>query len=456
VIPEPRRYSGLLTGERSSVPPPFCGRFLDATTSCGTIFFAQLLAAYAPSSVVTSPAVASLLRLAAPLAALAVELLVPILLLCWRKLGLALALLFHLLVVLTPPPNNAGGFSVCAAQYLFFFAPDATAAVLSEVAKGDTTARALALATGIAFSLGRRVGTHPFFFDTAPCAYFVQLVILARTVYKMPMFTATTPTTTAPPPAASVSAMRVTLPLVAAVLYAFVLPSLGVLDQMAPNMFSNQRYHAGSNHLLVPTGLLHASLGVGAFSVIRVHKTSSLLIGRQYPAEVTASFDPAARQLLKSVGHSARMWNPMLGRVIGLMAVAGPVPEDAASKPDARYTLPAIELRRLIGEAKAAGESFALEYARLDTLEPPNGAASAEAWRAKSKGTHVTYTYDAASGSAKCHVGKGLLAGLLSPCAPDEVALLPPPPWWATKLAAFQPLPILTGEGWGEVHCYGP
>ena len=48
--------------------------------------------------------------------------------------------------------------------------------------------------------------------------------------------------------------------------------------------------------------------------------------------------------------------------------------------------------------------------------------------------------------------------------------MLPPPPldiWdgerlslnpvtWALKLLAFQPLPILEGEGWGEVHCYGP
>ena len=31
----------------------------------------------------------------------------------------------------------------------------------------------------------------------------------------------------------------------AAVLYAFAMPSLGLLDQMAPNMFSNQRFHGG-------------------------------------------------------------------------------------------------------------------------------------------------------------------------------------------------------------------
>ena len=39
---------------------------------------------------------------------------VPALLATGRRGGLAVALLFHLLVVLTPPPNNAGGCSVGA------------------------------------------------------------------------------------------------------------------------------------------------------------------------------------------------------------------------------------------------------------------------------------------------------------------------------------------------------
>ena len=110
-----------------------------------------------------------------------------------------------------------------------------------------------------------------------------------------------------------------------------------------------------------------------------VHKTSSLLIGRQYPAEVTASFDPAARHLLKSVGHSARMWNPMLGRVIGLMAVAGPVPEDAASKPDARYTLPALEMRVMLESMRAHESNFTLTYTRLAGT-PAGTAGRRDGW----------------------------------------------------------------------------
>ena len=48
--------------------------------SCGTIFFAQLIAAYAPPSFVESDLVAWTLRALAPAAALAVECAVPLLL----------------------------------------------------------------------------------------------------------------------------------------------------------------------------------------------------------------------------------------------------------------------------------------------------------------------------------------------------------------------------------------
>ena len=156
--------------------------FLDARTSCGTIFFAQLIAAYAPP-LAQSAQVAFLLSKLAPGAALAVELAIPLLLATRRRAGLALALVFHLLVVLTPPPNNAGGFSVCAAQYLFFFAPDAVAAALSEARALSVTVLA-ALAAAIAIA-GRLVGAHPFFFDTAPTAYFAQFILLSRAVVLM-------------------------------------------------------------------------------------------------------------------------------------------------------------------------------------------------------------------------------------------------------------------------------
>ena len=172
----------------------------------------------------------------------------------------------------------------------------------------------------------------------------------------------------------------------------------------------------------------------------------------------------------------------MLGRVIGLMAIAGPSGEEA-EKPRVQYTLPAMELRRLVWEAKARGESFAVEYATLEGARAPKGwgggrggggrgGGGAEAWRAESgKGSLTRYRYDAATRTERCskqggYSGSGagggggsssfLFGRRASACDPNEPALLPPPPAWILWLAAFQPLPILQGEGWGEVHCYGP
>ena len=100
-----------------------------------------------------------------------------------------------------------------------------------------------------------------------------------------------------------------------------------------------------------------------------------------------------------------------------------------------------------LAEAKAQGESFELEYAHLD------GRVGTEHWRATSAAKTIIYRYDAVSKRGSCHEGRSLFA---APCADDELAMLPPPPWWALWLIAFQPLPILTGEAWADVHCYGP
>ena len=64
--------------------------FLDSSTSCGTVFFAQLLTAYGPVWLAEAPATAAFLRVCAPASALAVELAVPLLLAVHRRSGLAL------------------------------------------------------------------------------------------------------------------------------------------------------------------------------------------------------------------------------------------------------------------------------------------------------------------------------------------------------------------------------
>ena len=84
---------------------------------------------------------------------------------------------------------------------------------------------------------------------------------------------------------------------------------------------------------------------------------------------MTASFTPAAR-LLHAVGHTGRQ-GTRCSAASWVMAIAGPTPttpELAAGRLD-----PALELRRLIAEARAKNESFELEYAHLEASARSTG-----------------------------------------------------------------------------------
>lgn len=89
--------------------------FFDTMRSCAPIFFVQLLDFFLPPALTPSwlPPLAVAL---APVATVAVEFAIPALLAApratMRRAGLALGLLLHLLIAITPAPNNAGAFSV--------------------------------------------------------------------------------------------------------------------------------------------------------------------------------------------------------------------------------------------------------------------------------------------------------------------------------------------------------
>eukprot|EP00747_Dinoflagellata_sp_TGD_P040371 gnl/TRDRNA2_/TRDRNA2_140821_c0_seq1.p1 gnl/TRDRNA2_/TRDRNA2_140821_c0~~gnl/TRDRNA2_/TRDRNA2_140821_c0_seq1.p1 ORF type:complete len:565 (+),score=53.53 gnl/TRDRNA2_/TRDRNA2_140821_c0_seq1:179-1696(+) len=403
--------------------------FLNPSTSCGTIFIMQLIDAFAPAWMSPTDPVVQAIGFCAPIAAAAIELALPLLMLLGeysrplRRVALAAGLFFHLLVILTPPPNNAGGFSVSAAKWLFFFAPAGAVATVLDNAWASLRGIVLCAVMAASAAVGVKVGTHMFFFDTAPTAYALQLPLLC-----LALVTTVSCNSTHKLPR---SGFLRALAGFSALIYAFVLPSLGLFDQGAPNMFSNQRFHGGSNHFFMPTGLLHGFLkGKGMpFEIVRVENSTSPTIAAQYPSEVTGSFTPRVREFLQAVGHTGRQWNPMLGRVVGLHAVAGPV-----NSPSARYTLMAFELQRLISEARAHGESFTVEYSVL------SGLHGDEHWRASS-GRSVLYSYDAQLNTETCE---------------GDCVLATPMPWWFLKFVAFQPLPVLPGESWSEVHCYGP
>lgn len=247
------------------------------------------------------------------------------------------------------------------------------------------------------------------------------------------------------------------------------------------------RLHGGSNHLLgVPTGLLQAwradelasAYGGGVvrvecarpaplnllppshtpsppFSLSTLPRyASSAHLNALYPGEITSLLAPRTRALLRLAGHATRQFNPKARRVLGA-AIRQRMPrwEAGGGAPFVPFTVPALELRRLLAEARraaaASNSTFELHYTRLA------GARGDEAWRAGSRGVAVRLTRDDGRGGAKCvsrnetraAAAKGAppwaRASRWTACAPDELAMLPEPSAWALKISLFYPYAIV-------------
>jgi hypothetical protein len=165
------------------------------------------------------------------------------------------------------------------------------------------------------------------------------------------------------------------------------------------NPFASLRMHGGSNHLIMPTGLLQISAGSEspvlagdgssssssssaaqlalAGGVVRVEECTSAAINAVYPAECTSMLSPRVREMLIDAGHVGRQFAPSVRRALG-PEIRGYMPRweyatkdeyhDAVSGEEKRkkdfvpFTTTAHELRRLIAEAKGANESFIIKY----------------------------------------------------------------------------------------------
>jgi hypothetical protein len=120
-------------------------------------------------------------------------------------------------------------------------------------------------------------------------------------------------------------------------------------------MFSNLRQQGGSNHYFLPTSLLQTMYEddiTSAYSggVIRIETTNATQITSHFPAELTPVLTERASALLKSAGHSGRMFNSAVARMVGSFAVPPPAPDAP------KFTLPAFEVRRLLEETRATGK----------------------------------------------------------------------------------------------------
>jgi hypothetical protein len=449
--------------------------FFDPTTSCAPMFVLVLLSAFGvPVPDLLLPSVARSAAFITIAGEMAISLLLASRSLLFRRFAVALAVLLHAGIALTPPPNNAVPFSVACAVRLMMTMPRGLAALAEETSNGGfkpaltAALAAAAAAAGSAFAHNRAlrhppIPGAPVDFPIWVAAYcFLGIYALRVAMLEPPSAESDTPsaggvrtvnTTTTPaadsapaaPPAPSGFELRAVrfFFVSLAFTYSFVLPPLGLHDQGAPNMYSNLRMHGGSNHYLVPyLDLIRFAMpkedARGAFATVRVEEVSSEWINSIYPGELTLSMSADERALLARANHTARMFNAMKARVLGTWVVPPP-PEG----PPVRYSLPALELRRILAEARELNESFYMRYTELPGMEGD------EAWRREGEGRGVLLR-ESGDGKRECKLEAG------GECTKDELANLPPPPWYARKWLVQQPYPILEGDRRIEITCFGP
>ena len=207
-------------------------------------------------------------------------------------------------------------------------------------------------------------------------------------------------------------------------------------------MYGGCSSHGGSNHLFLPTGLLQHLSGE---AVVLIEHSTSASLNAIYPGEITDTLTPLPRitRMLEAMGHSGRIFSAEM------MRCSGPdhtTPNGADGAPFTPFTLPGAELRRVLAEAKARNESFALEYTRLE-----RAPIFARDTPAPVPEVGVSYRWDAAWRVARCAYTNRATAATLGECTADEVALLPPKGWLYSKFLLHTPRPRV-GDDW-DVGC---
>jgi len=154
-----------------------------------------------------------------------------------------------------------------------------------------------------------------------------------------------------------------------------------------------------------------------------------------------------------------RQWFPLKTRIFG----PAPHPEELVG-PRLPYTIPALELRRLLKEARARREvNYELSYTHLPRWwrKMPAGRLDVNSSRAHHGDSTVAFSVDG-RGVETCTsgpTGGWMLMGRSStPCGPRELPNLPPPGLWPLKFLLFYPVPLLPAEAGpsAEMPCVDP
>lgn len=257
--------------------------FLDYRYSCGSVYFAQLIDAYAPVlGVVPSAELVTLAVQAAPWATVALECGVGVAMLLadlspvWGWISVILASALHIGIDITPKPNNIASFShACSIAYMWFV-PTGVTTALHEARSSLLVAGCYMLVGAALLSLTLYAQRPDLFFDPTKLtngnldlhvpAHAMLTALLFRALYLRAWQGTTVDSTTGlpanlakpdPDQEPTSTSRRVGMLLVATTFgWAFGSVALGFMEMNSPNMFSNVRMQGGSNHYFLPTGLL--------------------------------------------------------------------------------------------------------------------------------------------------------------------------------------------------------
>ena len=438
--------------------------FLTPETSCATTLVAELAAALFGDTIATGGAFAKGLMASAPAQIVAIEVIVPALMVLGSRAAVPIACLFHFTINLMPV-TYAGGFSIAMCARLVIFLPGSlaggaralrrAAAEGTDVADGTAGAALVLAVAAAAYGHAHRGG-----FDSAGALF----LALAAAYVRRALFH---DDPVEAPASASDAPLR-NGAVACGAFYGFAAPILGIMAMASSSMYGNLRQFDGAwgNHLLVPTGVLQRlaagadpsksafgdAFGGGVVRLERKGTSGSVFEELYFDADITDEQPPFARELLRDAvpGHPTRYFEFYAARNYfnrdgdhaetalhndnGLRATAATKPAPAP----AALAMPSYELRRALDLARQRGEPFSVKYAKLSSKTPSS-------WRVEkvSKADAISYAFPA----GKCRDGNGRA------CAPDELAMLPPPPTWLTFLLHPYPVPLLDDGSGDEVHC---
>eukprot|EP00591_Stephanopyxis_turris_P009718 CAMPEP_0195527722 /NCGR_PEP_ID=MMETSP0794_2-20130614/29602_1 /TAXON_ID=515487 /ORGANISM="Stephanopyxis turris, Strain CCMP 815" /LENGTH=587 /DNA_ID=CAMNT_0040658705 /DNA_START=113 /DNA_END=1876 /DNA_ORIENTATION=+ len=369
--------------------------FLNPTGSCSTVFFVQLVAYYvAPSvrSIETLTSIARGAKMIAPAATIFIEhsiggsMLAGMLL--WgnsnsaalsfgrtaERVGTILALKFHLMVCFMPEPNDIAAFAIqCSSRLIVFASAARTEFVIQKVQK-NLRDNGMIIVSGIVamFAFG-------FQMELTPNNWAFAMYIPVGAIVLAAMWNEDTKFQSGTTKLEKRRTKWMWFGIGVAFSYSFVGLMTGLQEQSAPDMFSNLAVHGGSNHFLLPTGILFGVFYDGdddshpfGGGVVRIEETTSDWLTMAYPTDMTPLLEPIGltTRLLEAVGNPKPHYFKSPNRILS----TAPPPTERFKK----YTVPALELKRLLREAKANDGDFDLSYSQLE------GTKGDEIWRATS------------------------------------------------------------------------